>query len=97
MSISPLQASRPRCVPEPKSAQSLPYLLLISGRKNKAGKNIPKMPVDSWWALGAGQETGKEGGWERGTVQQKWARLGVSDDGARPSPYPRLTREKANN
>lgn len=62
MSISLLRASRPHRVPGPKSAQSLSYLLLLSGRKSKAGKSIPKMPVDSWWALGAGRETGKEGG-----------------------------------
>lgn len=97
MSTSPLWASRPCRVPGPKSAQSLSYLLLLSGGKSKVGKSFPKTAAGSWWAPGAEQETGKGGGWERGIVQQKWARIAVTGDGARPSPCPRLTQEKANN
>lgn len=58
MSIPPLGVSGPHRIPGPKVS----YLLLGSRRKSKAGKCIPKTPADSWWALGAGRETGKEGG-----------------------------------
>lgn len=71
MSISPLWASRPRGVIGPKPAQSLSYLLLLSGGNSKAGRSIPKVPVDPWWAPGAGQEAGKGGGGGEGTAQLK--------------------------
>lgn len=56
MSISPLRASKPLRIPGSQSVQSLSYLLLLSGRKSKAGKSIPKAPADSWWALGEGRD-----------------------------------------
>lgn len=59
-------ASRPRRVPAAKPAQSLSYLLLLSGGKSKADKSIPRPPADPWWAPGAGREAGQGGGGREG-------------------------------
>lgn len=80
----------PLCPWTRSSPKSLTFCCAQEGKAEQANASPNRL-----WIHGGLQELGKEGGvGGRGTRQQKWARFAASGNGARPSPYPRLTHRR---